>query len=220
MAPKISVCIASFNGEKYIGQQIESILGQLGAGDEVIVSDNGSDDATAKIVAGIDDERVNLVVCGEKGVVPNFEHALSFATGEYIYLSDQDDVWLPNKVTTMNEALGSYDLVVSDCRVVDSHLSVEHESFFALRSSGPGSMKNIMRNSYLGCTMAFNRKILDAALPFPKRLPMHDWWIGLIGEVFGKTSFVSTPIQTLLFSVKALLISFSASLMITDEFSL
>jgi hypothetical protein len=126
-------------------------------------------------------------------VVQNFERAIRAAVGEIIFLSDQDDVWLPGKVVACMNALKSNVLVVTDCRVVDTSLGVIHESFFAFRVSRPGIVNNIIRNSYLGCCMAFRRKLLNAALPIPANVPMHDMWLGLVAETVGRVTFLATP---------------------------
>ncbi|MEP6502256.1 MAG: glycosyltransferase family 2 protein [Betaproteobacteria bacterium] len=189
----ISVCIASFNGEKYIEEQMRSILCSERVG-EVIVSDDGSRDRTREIVAAIDDPRIRLVDGPRAGLIRNFENALRQARGDYIFLADQDDVWLPGKVDTMMAALAEVDVAVSDCRVVDADLNVLSPSFFRIRHSGPGLVKNLLRNSYLGCCMAFRRPVLAASLPFPANIPMHDWWIGLVAERTARVRFIDVPL--------------------------
>lgn len=189
----ITVCVASFNGANYIGAQLESILASSLV-TEVIVSDDGSLDNTATIIDSFEDPRLRLVAGPKEGIVSNFEFLLSLASGDYIFLSDQDDIWLPDKVEVMLLRLQEADLVVCNCAVVDKELTVLHRSFFDLRDSGPGFVKNIYKNSYLGCCLAFRKSLLRHALPFPARLPMHDWWLGLIAEAFGRTAFVSTPL--------------------------
>lgn len=190
----ISVCMATFQGEAFIGQQLTSILSQLGAEDEIIVSDDGSSDDTAGIVNRINDPRIVWAgTTGGLGVVRNFERALIQARGEYIFLADQDDIWLPGKVEACLLALSEYTLVVTDCKVVDASLKEIEPSFFFLRRSGPGFMKNLMVNSYLGCCIAFRRELLDRALPIPHNTPMHDIWLGLLAELKGGTYFLPFP---------------------------
>ncbi len=185
----ISVCLASFNGERYIREQVESILSSPEVG-ELIISDDGSSDRTLAIVNAIADPRVRVVAGPRKGLVRNFESLLEQVKGEYIFLSDQDDIWRPNKVRAIIGLLQGADLVVSDCEIVDSQGAVMEESFFSIRHSGPGFIKNLSRNSFLGCCMAFRRNVLDAAMPFPSRLPMHDWWLGLVATMVGQVIFV------------------------------
>ena len=192
-AELISVCVATYNGERYLSDQLASIL-QSRLVDEVIVSDDGSSDDTRNIVISCGDARVRLVSGPQVGLVRNYEHLLMQARGEHIFLADQDDLWMPDKVETMMRALRLVDLVVSDCRVVDKDLKILQSSFFATHSSGPGLLKNLLKNSYLGCCIAFNRSLLKFALPFPQPLAMHDWWLGLVAESFGSVAFVPLPL--------------------------
>ena len=186
----ISVCMATYNGEKFIYEQLCSILSQLYENDELIISDNGSSDSTVDIIKSFNDKRIKLINCEVKSIVYNFENSLNYATGDIIFLSDQDDIWLYGKLEEIKKEISDCDLVVTDCKVVDENLNVLDESFFKLNKSGYGVIKNLYKNSFIGCCMAFDRKILNYALPFPSDIPMHDWWIGLIYSLFGKVKFV------------------------------
>lgn len=182
--------MATYNGESYIKQQINSILIQLNDNDEIIISDDSSTDRTVEIIKSFSDKRIRLFENNAfKSPIYNIENALEKATGDYLFLSDQDDVWLSNKVSVLKKHLQKYDLVISDAFVVNQDLNTLHSSFYVLNASKKGIIKNLLKNSYLGCCIAFNRKILSLALPFPKDIPMHDWWIGLIAELYGKTFF-------------------------------
>jgi glycosyltransferase involved in cell wall biosynthesis len=188
---KISVCMASYNGKKYIKGQLESILSQLSKDDEIIISDDSSTDSTIEIIKSYRDKRIVLFENQKfKSPIFNFENALGYAKGNIIILSDQDDIWKDNKVEVIKKYMKDYDLVLSDADIIDEYGNILEESFYKLNKSNAGLFKNIVKNSYLGCTMAFNRKILNKSLPFPKDLPMHDWWIGLMGELYGKTYFI------------------------------
>ncbi|WP_151702581.1 glycosyltransferase family 2 protein [Nitrincola alkalilacustris] len=191
---RVSVCLASFNGEAYIESQVSSILEQLDDTDELIISDNGSTDSTLDIVYGFQDSRIKIFSCSLPGPVANFNHALKQARGEYIFLADQDDIWYDTRLVQCLEQLIEYDLVVTDCKVVNEQLTPMYPSFFQLRDSGPGFYKNLLRNSYQGCCMAFNRHILEASLPIPTDVPMHDWWIGLVAERVGRVCFLPVPL--------------------------
>jgi glycosyltransferase involved in cell wall biosynthesis len=186
----ISVCLATYNGARHVLAQLQSILPQLSLDDELIVSDDGSTDATREIVRGMGDSRIVLVDGPRAGVVRNFEHALRQARGDVIFLCDQDDIWLPGKVQRVMQALGGSDLVVTDCRVVDDALHELHPSFFRLNGSRAGLLRNLVKNGYLGCCMAIRRTVLEAALPFPEGIAMHDWWIGLVAERTGRVRFL------------------------------
>ena len=188
---KISVCIPTYNGSKYIKEQLLSILNQLNPGDEVIVSDDSSTDNTVELIKSLNDKRILILENNcFKSPIYNLENALKQASGDYIFTADQDDIWMSNKVNIMIENLLQANLVVSDCIVIDSNEKVISESFYKLNSSKSGLLNNIIKNSFLGCCMAFDRKILDYVLPFPSNIAMHDIWIGLNAEVIGKTKFI------------------------------
>ena len=176
----ISVCIATYNGERYIRQQIESIVCQLNVDDEIIVSDDGSTDGTLDIVKGIGDKRIKIIEGpGRKSPILNFECALKASKGDFIFLSDQDDVWKPDKVEICMKWLKTYNCVVSDAEVTDNRLKPLYPSLYDIMQVRQRRIYNtIWKNGYTGCCMAFRRNVLEASLPFPKDIPMHDIWIG------------------------------------------
>jgi len=187
----VSVCMATYNGEKYIYEQTQSILGQLGAGDELIVSDDGSTDNTIPVLKSFKDDRIKIFSNkGNKGPVGNFQNALENASGDYIFLADQDDVWFDNKIAVMVSYLDKYDVVNCDCKVVDNDLSTLKESFFEHHHSGAGFIKNFKRNTYMGNSMAFKKEMLPLILPFPPNIPNHDLWIGVVADLFYKPYFI------------------------------
>jgi glycosyltransferase involved in cell wall biosynthesis len=186
----ISVCMATKDGARYLTEQLDSILPQLTPNDELIISDDASTDDTVSIIQSYNDHRIKLLRNQTpKGIPKNFEASLTASKGEFIFLTDQDDVWVSTKMKTMLTQLAQYDLVISDCVIVDDRLKIKTDSFFSWNNSGKGLIKNIFRNSYMGCCMAFSRALLDRALPFPKDIPMHDFWIGLIAELYFKVCF-------------------------------
>lgn len=188
----ISVCIATFNGEGFVREQLLSVLNQLSDNDEIVIADDGSADGTVATVNSIGDKRIRWIAGGQRlGVVKNFETVLSAARGEIIFLCDQDDIWLPGKVAHSVQVLKTHLLVVTDCVVVDESLNELSPSFFAIRKSGKGIVRNLWKNSYLGCCMAFRRELLDICLPIPSAIPMHDMWIGLLANVRGNVKFSS-----------------------------
>lgn len=186
----ISVCMAVYNGEKFIGEQLATILPQLSDEDEVIISDNGSTDRTRECVERFADKRIKVISFTRvKSVVFNFENALRHASGSYIFLADCDDLWKPDKVCVMKSLLSTYDLVLCDLEVIDEAGNLLWESFYKVFRSGGGLMRNLVRNTFIGCAMAFRRSILEIALPFPEKIPMHDMWIGNLASLFGTTYF-------------------------------
>lgn len=194
----ISVCIATYNASKYLRCQVVSILAQLSDSDELIISDDLSGDDTLEIISKINDPRIKIISNHVRlGVVKNFERALYAAKGDLIFLADQDDVWLPNKVDICKKALANHLLVVSDCEIVDANLNLIEKSWFAEKKSKKGIFKNFYKNSYIGCCMAFRKELLEFALPFPANIPMHDIWLGMLAEIKGHVVFL--PSQLVLY---------------------
>lgn len=193
----ISVCIATYNGEKYIQEQLSSILKQLNNSDEVIISDDHSTDNTLDVVKSLDDSRIKIFINDkEKGYTRNFENALEKASGDIIFLSDQDDVWMDGKVSCCIDALRENDLVVHDGKIVDGGLKEKHGSIFQFRNARSGFLMNFINIKYLGCCMVFKKNVLRKALPFPKdeHLATHDSWLTLVAEMYFKVSLVKKPL--------------------------
>lgn len=188
----ISVCIASYNGEKYIKRQVVSILNQLDQNDEVIIADDGSQDNTIHIIKELKDKRIRIIDGAHRhSPIWNFEKALSASKGDYIYLSDQDDEWMPNKIKIMQHYFQTYDCVISDNITLDGNHKIISSSFFKLNNTKGGKYYNLLiKNGYLGCCMAFNRKVLNASLPFPSNIPMHDIWIGNVAAFHFRLKFI------------------------------
>lgn len=202
----ISVCIATYNGEKYIRPQIESIIVQLDPEDEIVISDDGSTDDTLNIIASFADDRIKVfdhsrdkkqkVKYSFEHVTRNFENALRHAKGDLIFLSDQDDIWCQGKVRTVKQLFENNDclLILHDCSVIDVDETVINESYFAANRSHKGFIRNILNNAYLGCCMAFRRELLDEALPLPEAPVPHDIWLGLIAEWHKAVRLCSMPL--------------------------
>ncbi len=194
----LSVCMATYNGGRWVREQLASILRQLGPDDEVVVSDDDSKDDTLDVVRSFADPRVHIVPAKAfRSPTRNFENALRHARGDIIALSDQDDVWLEGRVAHIRERLSSppspVHLVVMNAVVTDEGGTVTDPSLFRKLGVRPGVLKNVFRNTYVGCCLAFSRGLLDVALPFPPRIPMHDMWLGILAELFGTVEFVQTP---------------------------
>lgn len=195
---RISVCIATYNGADFIEAQIRSILPQLSLDDEIVISDDSSTDSTLKIIDSINDTRIRILpLVAFKSPIFNFENAIRASTGEFIYLCDQDDVWLPDKICAVQKILQDTDthLVLSDCKVVDENLNVIHQSYRGLYNFRNHWSQFLSLNPYLGCCMAFKREILFKILPFPKFIPMHDIWIGYVCEFFFNVAVLEKPLM-------------------------
>lgn len=193
---KVSVALAAYNGEKYIGEQLSSILSQIGQNDEIIVSDDNPSGNTKAAIDSLGDGRIKYFEGPARGVCANFEFALSKCDGDIIFLCDQDDVWLPDKVKDVKEKISlGYELVLHDASVTDEKLNIETPSFFALHKSNTSLIGNIIRNSFVGCCMAFTKQVAQSVTPFPGDLPMHDWWIALAAMKKGfRIALINKPL--------------------------
>ena len=194
----ISVAMATYNGEKYIKDQLDSILKQLSMDDEIIVSDDGSSDDTLKIIKDYNDSRIKVFQGPKKGVKQNFSNAISKCSGKYIFLSDQDDIWIIDKVNLLLEEFEKNNntcCIVHDACIFDSKTNkIIENSYFKFRNSKKGLIHNIIKNSYIGCCMVFKNELKSYVLPIPNNIKMHDQWIGLIAEKYGEVKFISNAL--------------------------
>lgn len=196
----VSVAMAVYNGRKYVKQQLESILIQLDQEDEICISVDPSDDGSGELLNQLakTEKRIRLSEGSGSGVIANFENAISMCRGDVIFLSDQDDVWEADKVSFVKKCFDKTGaiLVMHDVRIMDEQLeTVIHESFYRLKNSRKGLIKNIIRNSYMGSAMAFKKELVQFILPMPKNIPMHDQWIGLVAEKKGTVIFTSRKLM-------------------------
>ena len=192
--PTVSVCMAAYNGARYIEEQLASILEQLGPDDEVVVVDDASKDDTADVVEAVGDPRVRLVrASANRGYVRTFEAALGLARGDVVFLADQDDVWRPGRVEAMRAALGDRSVVATNLATLGSGellVGPFGQADWHLRAADSDRpLRNVLgvlagNRPYYGCAMAVRRDALDLVLPFPTFLTeSHDLWIALAGNL-------------------------------------
>ena len=194
----ISVAMAAYNGEKYISEQIESILPQLKENDELIISINPSSDKTEKIVRTYqeNDRRIKVIECPKKGVLANFENAIKHCKNDIIFLSDQDDVWVNNKIESQllyfnDSSVGG---VCHGCKYIDCNGQLMNQQPAKKENHEIHFWEIVKRNPVQGSTLAFRRELADFFLPFPKGIPMHDSWIGLFICRKSKLIYLSAPL--------------------------
>lgn len=191
----ISVCIASHNGEKYIKEQLESILYQLDTTDEIIISDDGSSDLTIDIIKSFNDKRIKLInfkqpFCSKKGSQKlmqlscrNFENALMNASGDYIFLCDQDDIWDSSKIETTIKYLKDYDIIKHDFSTINENGDlIKLSNYNAINQINRNIFHLIKTLPFRGCCIAFKKSLLNDCLPFPKNCLQHDSWISLFAR--------------------------------------
>jgi glycosyltransferase involved in cell wall biosynthesis len=195
--PRISACMAAYNGGPFVKAQMQSILTQLGPNDELVVVDDCSKDDTVERIEQVGDARVKLLRHERNaGVVATFEDALRCATGEVLFLCDDDDLWAPTKVQRFMEVFASrpdVEIVSSRVRIIDEndrplpHSRINRQGRFL-----PGFWRNLIVNHYQGSAMAIRASLLGRVLPLPARGSfLHDVWIGTRSELLGgKTYFI------------------------------
>lgn len=190
-----SVVVASFQGERFIGAQLDSILPQLSHDDELIVSDDCSTDQTLQIIARRSDPRIRVIANSARvGYAANFERAIRAARGDLVLFSDQDDIWLPDKVVAIDAAARRGACVASDAIVVDENLKTVNSSFFALRHAKRFTWLTIyLKPSIVGATLACRKDYLQKLLPFPAKVP-HDFWITLNAVLDNELTVLRSPL--------------------------
>jgi len=190
---RISVCMTTYNGAKFIEEQLSSILPQLGINDEVLISDDGSTDDTIRIIQSFEDSRIKLFYSKFKNVILNFEFIVGQAKGEIIFLSDQDDIWYSNKVEKSVQLLEKNDLIFTNLNVFQTSIE-KGKLMYNQKNNYNGIQRNFVKNHCVGATMAFKSHLLKYALPFPKRIEMHDMWIFFISYFYGRTRYYKKPL--------------------------
>jgi glycosyltransferase involved in cell wall biosynthesis len=194
MIVRASIAMAVYQGETYIKKQLDSIISQMGDDDELVISYDPSTDRTWEIINdyGEKDPRVFVVKNKECGVIGNFNNALSHCRGRYLFVADQDDIWLPGKIDHMVEALvkTGASLIVHNGVTIDESDVVISDDFFSMYRIGPSFWRNLLKSRYSGCCMAFTAGFAKIALPIPRDIDAYDRWLGLCAEKFGKIGFL------------------------------
>ena len=204
----ITVLLAVYNGEKYLREQIDSILFQTVKDIKILIRDDGSCDNSLKIIEEYKarfPETID-VLSGEptKSACGNFAELLKAAEGDYFMFCDQDDVWNPDKIEKTLRAMRSLEkdfagpvLVHSDLAVADSTLNIISASFFeyqGLAKSEDRLSRLLVQNCVTGCTVMINRPLLEKCGDIPNGCAMHDWWLALVACLFGKIGFIDRPL--------------------------
>lgn len=208
----VLILLASHNGERYIGAQLESVLAQTRADWRLMIRDDSSSDGTlGEIERFLHDPRIELVRSSNRsGAKENFAELMRLACAShepYIMLCDQDDVWREDKIERLlgemhqlEQALGTSTplLIHSDLEVVDAELNCLNPSFHryqGLRHEDDAPLRVLLAQNFVtGCATLFNRPLLELAVPLPPETLMHDWWLALLAAAAGRIGFVSAPL--------------------------
>jgi len=210
----VDVLLATYNGSKFLADQLDSIRAQTHPSLRILVSDDGSSDETSEMLrryGALWGERLVLLPnpTAGQGVVRNFENlmqaSLDDGLAQWAVFADQDDVWLPGKIAVLLAEMKRIEasdgeavpcLVHSDLTVVDENLTVLSPSFAKYQQMDPAHCSQLSLlsvNQVTGCTMMVNRALLKMALPLPAQTIMHDWWCALISGC-GRRSYISAPL--------------------------
>ena len=193
----ISVCMVTYNGAKYIREQLDSIITQLDKKDEIIISDDGSSDETLNIIESYKDSRIFLFKNSFNNVVLNFEFVIGKSKGDYIFLTDQDDIWHKDKVKSYMDCFlkkPNISLLLSNIQIIDKY-GIHLDRLFYKNKFSDNLFKNLIKNNFIGCTMAFTKATKNIILPFPKVIAMHDWWIGSCCKIHGRVFFIDKKLH-------------------------
>lgn len=205
----IDILLASYNGEKYIAEQIDSILSQTYEDWFLYIKDDCSTDNTINIIRGYEKrykDKIKVIISDKPSgsAKNNFFSMLQYSKSDYIMTCDQDDVWFPEKVKiTYNKMKQAENkdkdipiLVHTDLSVVDENLNTICDSLFKMQNldSNRDKLNHLLvQNIVTGCTVMVNRSLLDYIEAVPTHAIMHDWWMALIASALGKIIFVGTP---------------------------
>lgn len=208
-SPSLQILLATYNGEEFLPELLESLFAQTEQGFVVLAADDGSSDKTVEILerySGRFPERLRIVSTARAGGAPrNFARLLELADADHIMFCDQDDVWLPHKIAASIERMRGVEcqvgkdtpvLVHSDLVVVDSNLATLHDSCWQMCNIDPardGIGHLLMQNVARGCAITINRALYEKARPIPEGAAMHDFWCILVASAFGRISAIRKP---------------------------
>ncbi|MBU2755761.1 glycosyltransferase family 2 protein [Acidithiobacillus sp. CV18-2] len=209
MISKVKVLLACYNGEKYLNQLLQSLEEQTYTDWELLIRDDGSSDSTLEIIASFQRKhpgKVQIIDSLKKhlGVIGSFSELMAASSADWLFFCDQDDVWLPEKISEMlsfahqNELIPErVHLIHSDIVVVDERLQTLGESFFKYQRIDP-TPKNLLnllvQNNVTGCATMASRGLIEKSLSIPQESCMHDWWIALVAAAFGNTYLIEKPL--------------------------
>lgn len=196
---KVSIAMATYNGSKFLNQQLDSIINLTYKCTELIIVDDCSSDNTIEIINSYIDKYhwiklyqnvINI------GAVKSFEKAINLCSGDYIALSDQDDVWFPNKLQTLLDNIEENLLIHSDAVLVDEHMNIVANSYFSTIKNKKlsGFTDYLLMNNVTGCTMLFSRKLFELAMPIPEGFYIHDHYLAIVASFHGTIKLLDEPL--------------------------
>lgn len=206
-SPTASVALATYNGERYLREFLDSLAAQTLRGIEVVASDDASKDNTVALLRGYDALPVRVIAHDtNQGVLRNFAAAIEGTRADHVFFADQDDFWESDKLELMTQRLRAIEaehgvdhpaLVFCDLRIVDEHLRELEPSYFLNTGKVPDAVDlrdYIVSNHVPGCAIVVNRALIRRALPIPDTVYLHDWWFMLVATIFGTVASVRQPL--------------------------
>lgn len=194
--PLVSIAMCTYNGERFLKEQLDSLLAQDYPNLEIIISDDRSTDSTVAVLHEYAEEFPQIRVLQNEcnlGLVQNFEQALLHCSGDFIALCDQDDIWLPEKISTLVKQIGKAALIYTPVQMINEQSAPIGLDFYERRNiqpvQGKCSKALVFDNCILGHTMLFKRELLEHALPLPEGIRAHDQWIAILAATIGEIKF-------------------------------
>lgn len=206
----IDVLLATYNGEPYLAEQLDSVFNQDRVKLRILVRDDGSSDKTVSILQRYEKEKSGKLIIiddnGHLGAKASFANLLNHSEAPYMAFCDQDDVWLDHKLSLLLEKIqelevvygkGTPLLVHSDLRVVNESLQPIAGSFWNYSGLDPERTDlncMLVKNPVTGCALLANRALVEKAIPVPNEAVMHDHWLALVASAFGRIEAIREPL--------------------------
>lgn len=196
--PLISVVMATYNGERFLREQLDSIINQTYPNIEIIVVDDQSTDGTVAILNSYAAKYPNIKVYVNEvnlGYVKNFERGLLLSTADYIAPSDQDDVWLPNKLELLMDKMGNNAIVYCNSAIINQNGELTGQKLSDLKhlQTYDNCLQYTIGNTAAGHAMILTRQLMLDSIPLPTMIP-HDYWLGFVATFNSQLLFIDEPL--------------------------
>ncbi|CAM4015524.1 glycosyltransferase [Arcobacter cloacae] len=191
----VSIAMCTYNGSRFIKEQLDSILDQTYDNLEIVIVDDNSKDNTVEIINEYiqKDKRIKLFEnTYNLGFVKNFEKAISLCVGDYIALADQDDIWKTNKLEIFLNEIKTNILIYSDSIVIDENSNISNKEFIRSNANlvkGKCNKSFIFSNCVSGNTLMFKKEIIPYIIPIPLSVSFHDIWIAFVASTIGTITY-------------------------------
>lgn len=200
----ISIAMATYNGERFIREQIDSIINQSYKDFELIICDDCSKDSTPLILKEYEDKdsRVHVYINESNlGFKKNFGKAISLCKGDYIALSDQDDIWSTDHIEKLYENIEDNILICANSTIANAEgvsvgANLKGNNYYISNNTEEQFIQLLHKNYVQGCTVLFERSLVDYLLPIPEEQDYHDCWLGLVASLHGKIKYIPDSVLT------------------------